>query len=123
MAKKLTFEEFKNFFKYYADEPHQHRAIGLLYDEINKSMFNNQLYTDADWIMTYRNEIESKPVKAGDWPITKEQLGEIMLCDPKSLPDSLMNDLRECYELYDFDECATTGVVVVVTGIRLSHGF
>lgn len=111
---KLSLDEFKNFFKYYKDEHHQQEAVGLLYDEINKALFNNQLYDDSPWVRVYRKadpiqdpweepKVEPKPpVKY--WPITKEQLGEIMLCDPDLLSDSLMDDFAECVELYDLNE-------------------
>ena len=112
---KLTLDEFKNFFKYYKGEPHQQHAVGLLYDHLDRALFDNQLYTDSEWVETYRQsapatiedmwEEEKTPAApAKKWPVTKEQLGEIMLCSPDSLPDSLMDDFAECVDLYDLNE-------------------
>ena len=41
---------------------------------------------------------EIKPIPTA-WPLTKEQLGAIMLFNPSSLPDSLMDDLATCCEV------------------------
>lgn len=104
---KITLETFKNFFKYYKEEEHQIKAIELLYEELDKSLFNNQLYDDADWIRKYRNQAEEPVVstpapqeKPLEWPITKEDMAEIMGCSSSQLPNSLMDDFARCVEIF-----------------------
>ena len=98
---KLSLSDFTNFFKYYSEKPHQKEAIELLYKELDTSLFNNQLYDDADWVQAYRktSATEASP----SWPITKAQLAEIMLCSESELPDYLMDDFAKCVELYDLN--------------------
>jgi predicted chitinase len=96
---KITVEEFRNFFKYYNAESHQTKAVDLLYDELECNC-SEQLENDSEWIITYRNQLKTKPKPTGKWPLTKSQLAEIMACSPETLPDSLMDDLLHCVELY-----------------------
>ena len=92
--------QFKNFFKYYNAEPHQDRAIEILFN----SMSSHLLRDDSRWVMQYRTPIEpNAPVSTAEkapWPITKSELAEIMLCSEASLPDSLMDDLASCVNIY-----------------------
>ena len=104
---KVTLETFKNFFKYYKQEEHQIRAIEMLYKQLDKSVFNNQLYDDAPWIQQYRNQIDEPPAPVQGpeeapppWPITKSEMAEIMGCYESQLPDSLMDDFARCVKLY-----------------------
>ena len=110
----LTIEEFRNFFKYYADAEHQRRAVEELYRHVSLAGLDHE----AEWIKTYRSpkvELpepepapdptpeptpEPTPTAAPEWPITKEEMAEIMMCSPASLPDSLMDDFAKCAELY-----------------------
>lgn len=52
---QITVEQFKNFFKYYNDEPHQRRAVETLYNEIDCD-FADHLDDDTDWIKQYRKQ-------------------------------------------------------------------
>ena len=86
-----------NAAKYYKGEPHQEAA----WDWLEAQLEPDQL---ARFQVRYRNapgEPElgghDKPATGAEWPLTKEQLGEIMLCSAGSLPDSLMDDLADCY--------------------------
>ena len=99
---QITVEEFKNFFKYYNGEEHQQRAIELLYDEIDCD-FADHLKNDAAWIQQYRNQSQKTSTATKKWPITKENMAEIMGCSTSSLSDSLMDDFARCCDLYDFD--------------------
>lgn len=81
---------FPDFWKYYKGTPNQMEAIVLLESQLPISL----LQDDAAWVKKYR-EHESAP-PAPEWPITKEQLAEIMQCSPSTLPDSLMNDYSRC---------------------------
>ena len=47
---KLSLEGFRNFFKYYTDEPHQKAAVEELYNNIDADL----LEESADWIKLYR---------------------------------------------------------------------
>lgn len=99
---QITVEEFKNFFKYYKEEEHQIKAIELLY----KDLVNNecsQLENDSEWIEQYRDKQYKPQAVQPEWPVTKEQMAEIMGCSVSSLPDSLMDDFAVCCDLYGFD--------------------
>ena len=84
-----------DFFRYYKNTVEQQEAIALLEALMPKSL----LQDDSAWVVKYRE----KPA-APAWPVTKEQLGEIMLCNPGSLPDSLMDDLARCVENCSMDK-------------------
>ena len=99
---KLTLEGFKNFFKYYNGDEHQIKAVELLYKDLECTCCEH-LDEDSDWVKQYRTpddppEVE-KPAKS-EWPITKEEMAEIMQCSVSSLPDSLMDDFAKCAEIY-----------------------
>ena len=78
-----------DFFTHYKGEVQQKEAIQLLQQAMPDSLLKN----DSSWVVHYR----TKPQPS--WPLSKEQLGAIMLCSPQSLPDSLMDDLAACCEL------------------------
>ena len=88
-ANHLMTISLPDFFRYYKNTAEQQEAVVLLEAAMPKSL----LQDDSAWVVKYRE----KPA-APAWPVTKEQLGEIMLCNPGSLPDSLMDDLARCVE-------------------------
>ena len=94
----ITVEQFKNFFKYYKPEYHQEVAVEILYKDIPDSL----LKEDSDWIRQYRNELNQDESK-NPWPITKQEMAQIMGCSVGSLSDSLMDDFAYCCNLYGFD--------------------
>ena len=99
---QITVEQFKNFFKYYKGEEHQIKAIELLYQDLQDN--DSHLDEGAEWIAQYRNEIEQEiSTEKKPWPITKQEMAEIMGCAVSSLPDELMDDFAYCCELYGFD--------------------
>jgi predicted chitinase len=92
---QLTVDQFKNFFKYYGgDLEHQEEAIELLYYDLPLSLRD----AEHPWVLTYRRKQED-PADVS-WPLTKDQLGEIMKCSPDNLPDSLMDDLAACCQTF-----------------------
>ena len=125
----LTKEEFQNFFKYYSGDAHQKQAVDLLYNHISL----NGLSNNSDWVTQYRaptdTEVPSKaggpsiqdfissilesannshPVEpappASKWPITKQEMADIMQCRADQLPDELMDDFAVCAELYGMNK-------------------
>lgn len=50
----LSKTDFKNFFKYYAEETHQVSAIELLFDALPSELKSD----DSEWVTTYRNLVE-----------------------------------------------------------------
>ena len=97
----FTFGEFKNFFKYYAEEEHQDKALSVLYNSMPKHL----LMADASWVETYRQKPKSEEQtnEAIPWPLSKDELAQIMGCSKESLPDSLMDDLAVCVSLYNMN--------------------
>ena len=86
---QLTPEAWEHFFRFYKGLPTQRKAIEILRQHILES--DPGLLTDgAAWVEAYR-EAPPQPV----WPISKEQLGRVMGCLPKYLPDELMDDLAD----------------------------
>ena len=97
----ITLEEFRNFFKYYKGEEQQIRGV----DELYKNLDLASKEQDAKWMQIYRDKSEvqeTEPEKA-PWPITKQEMADIMGCAVSSLPDSLMDDFARCCTLYGFD--------------------
>ena len=93
----FNLDQFKNFFKYYEDLPHQQEAIRELFEDMNPSLLTDE----AVWVKKYRQSNSATELDTHTaWPITKEQLGRIMLCSADALPDSLMTDLAKCVDLY-----------------------
>ena len=91
---QLTCEQFRNFFKYYSGEEHQIRAIDDLYLNIDADLKDD----NSEWVEIYRKDSnESKTLK---WPISKQQMAEIMGCAVSSLPDSLMDDFATCCDVF-----------------------
>ena len=98
----FSFDEFKNFFVYYNGEPHQDEAIQELFNDLPIVLIND----DALWVKKYRTPDYSKPPRVEPkpvWPLTKDQLSRIMLCSAESLPDSLMDDLAKCVEMFEMN--------------------
>ncbi len=97
---KITIESFKNFFKYYDQLEHQQRAVEFLYELLPEEAKES----DCQWIETYRNKISEADAAGGApaWPITKQEMAEIMGCAVSSLPDDLMDDYARC--------CSTFGL-------------
>ena len=92
--------KLKEAAEYYKFEPHQTAA----WDWLEEALTPDQL---ARFGARYRNpvgEIElpghDKPATGVEWPLTKEELGQIMLCSASSLPDSLMDDLADCFTTF-----------------------
>ena len=50
----MSVEEFRNFFKFYAELPHQDLAIEQLY----ATLTGNQKNPSSEWVVTYRTETE-----------------------------------------------------------------
>ena len=72
--------------KFFNGAEHQSYAWHWLQDQLSTEQLDKfaELYRAA-------------PEKAAvEWPLTKEELGKIMLCSAASLPDSLMDDLATC---------------------------
>jgi len=104
----LTKEEFQNFFKYYSGEPHQKQAVELLYNHISLEGLSD----NSDWVTEYRTPeepslqecissiIDSANNSHPIWPITKQEMADIMQCRADQLPDELMDDFAVCAELY-----------------------
>jgi predicted chitinase len=72
--------------KYYAEQDHQSYAWNWLQDQLTTAQVDK-------FAELYRAAPEPDPKQ---WPLTKEELGAIMLCSAGSLPDSLMDDLAAC---------------------------
>ena len=103
-------DKFTDFFRYYTGKPEQLTGVELLYFQF-KASNPTLLAKNADWMEAYRGNNQPPPADkptdewmkpsepvAAQWPLTKAQLGEIMLCSADSLPDSLMDDLAACCE-------------------------
>ena len=95
-------DKFVDFFEYYDGKPEQLTGVELLYFQI-KASNPTLLAKNADWMEAYRGNTqpppaEKPPAVAAKWPLTKAELGEIMLCSADSLPDDLMDDLAACCE-------------------------
>jgi predicted chitinase len=88
-----------DLFRYYKRLGHQDAAIQELEQLINKSA-PGLLARDQDWYSTWSSAVEAP---APQWPLTKAELGQIMLCKPEALPDDLMDDLARCCEVFKID--------------------
>jgi putative chitinase len=94
---QLTPERWRQFWDAFKGEPQQLAGIEELRQAIASS--DPALMTEgASWVATF-HKAQPKP----RWPLTKEQLGRIMLCSPNSLPDSLMDDLAAAVETFHLD--------------------
>ena len=96
-------EKWLDFWEYFEGKPSQTAGVEKLYDFIRVAS-PTLLAVNAEWIEIYRDSpsvVEpdtNKPTTK--WPLTKAQLGEIMLCSADSLPDSLMDDLADCFATF-----------------------
>ena len=70
-----------DLFRYYKRLGHQDAAIQELEQLINKAA-PGLLSRSMDWYDTWASAVEAP---APQWPITKAELGQIMLCKPLSL--------------------------------------
>lgn len=86
--------KLEDFFRFFKDTPEQDKAIKLL----EQAMPAELLSEDAPWVKVYRHQ-EPGP----EWPLSKEQLGVIMQCQPRYLPDELMDDLAQCCQVFHID--------------------
>jgi predicted chitinase len=94
---QFTPERWQQVFAAFKGEPQQLAGIEELRQAICQA--DPGLLTEsASWLASYR---EKPPAPA--WPLTKEQLGRIMLCSPSSLPDSLMDDLAAAANTFHLD--------------------
>ena len=92
-------DKFIDFFEYFEGNVSQIAGVEKLYEHI-KVASPTLLARNAEWMEVYRDSALPEPPDPGEkprWPLTKEQLGRIMLCSAGSLPDSLMDDLADCY--------------------------
>ena len=92
--------QLNDFFKYYSDTIEQKEAVQLLQSAMPESLLKNS----SGWVVKFREQPEAPP--APDWPITKEQMGQIMKCSASSLPDSLMDDYARCVQTFKMDTLA-----------------
>ena len=88
-------EKWLDFWEYFEGKPSQTAGVEKLYDFIRVAS-PTLLAVNAEWIEIYR---DSPPVVEPDtnkpttkWPLTKAQLGEIMLCSADSLPSCCFGD-------------------------------
>ena len=88
-----------DLFRYYKRLGHQDAAIEELEAAIVAAV-PDLLSRDQDWYSTWLSAVEAP---APQWPLTKAELGQIMLCKPEALPDDLMNDLARCCEVFKID--------------------
>ena len=88
-----------DLFRYYKRLGHQDAAIQEL-EQLIDAAAPGLLARDQDWYSTWSSAVEAP---APQWPITKAELGQIMLCKPKALPDGLMDDLARCCEVFKID--------------------
>ena len=96
-------EKWLDFWKYFKEEQAQVAGVELLYDQIKKSN-PTLLANNASWTELYREQgTVHAALDTPKWPISKREMGEIMLCSPDSLPDSLMDDYARCCETFHLD--------------------
>jgi len=88
-----------DLFRYYKRLGHQDAAILELEQRLLKAD-PTALNRDQDWYSTWAAAVEA-PGPA--WPLSKAELGQIMLCKPEALPDGLMDDLARCCEVFKID--------------------
>jgi len=98
-------DKFVDFFEFFEGNVNQIAGVEKLYEHI-KVASPTLLARNAEWMEIYRDSALPEPDPGGGcpmpepkpkWPLTKEQLGQIMLCSAGSLPDSLMDDLADCF--------------------------
>ena len=92
-------DKFVDFFEFFEGNVSQIAGVEKLYEHI-KLASPTLLARNAEWMEMYRDSALPEPPDPGEkprWPLTKEQLGQIMLCSAGSLPDSLMDDLADCF--------------------------
>lgn len=92
-----------DFFTYFdPDLEHQVEAVKALEGAMPHTLLSDQ----ALWVRMYRQGPKAEPPQlepVQGWPITKEQMGEIMGRSPDTLPDSLMDDYARCCETFKLD--------------------
>jgi hypothetical protein len=88
-----------DLFRYYKRLGHQDAAISELEQAINAAA-PDLLNRDQAWYNTWSSSVEPP---APQWPLTKAELGQIMLCKPEALPDGLMDDLARCCEVFEIN--------------------
>ena len=88
-----------DLFRHYRRLGHQDAAIEELEAAINEAA-PGLLSRDQDWYSTWQSAVAAP---APQWPLTKAELGQIMLCKPDTLSDDLMNDLARCCEVFGID--------------------
>lgn len=93
-----------DFLEFYRGTPEQKEAIQLLQSAMPDSLLKNK----SAWVKQYRAKPEKPPIP--EWPLSKEQLGRIMGCLPRYLPDDLMDDLARACDVFEIN-----------TPIRLSY--
>ena len=97
MTKRLTIEEFTNFFKYYSDLPHQQEAIAELWRRMPVMLLED----DTDWIYMYRTPKEEEDKVDG---IVTARMLELLTGYPASSFDSVfVNDCNRLFADTGFD--------------------
>ena len=88
-----------DLFRHYKRLGHQDAAIEELEAAINEAA-PGLIARDQDWYGTWQSAVEPP---APQWPLTKAELGQIMLCKASALPDCLMDDLARCCDTFKID--------------------
>ena len=90
-----------DFFRHYNPALLEHtNAVKMLENAMPVSLLTDR----APWVREYRSAgAEVATEEKSLWPITKDEMGEIMGCSAASLPDSLMDDYAQCCETFGLD--------------------
>ena len=94
-------KKLRDFFIHFdKNNPKHIEAVDRLQSDGTARLWND----NATWVKIYRTPVEepAKP-ESPAWPITKAQMGQIMLCSEESLPDSLMDDYARCVSDCEMD--------------------
>lgn len=99
MKTHLSLEEFRNFFKYYAGEEHQDRAIETLYEAVADDI----VAIDARWVQEYRKvEVtEDLPPAPEEELVGKSDLAYIWNCAESLIKDWEVEEMNECFYRFD----------------------
>ena len=114
---RLSLDDFKNFFRFFADEAHQQEALGLLYEAMPASL----LESDTNWVVKYRETPPAPEPTPG--PITPE-LMERFSGHPASSFDSVFcDDFNSLLRTTGFDTDLTAFQMLLAQCAHESAGF